>query len=59
MPRPTFFNLPAEKQEQVFRAAVEEFATHPYGAAAVNRIVARAGIAKGSFYQYLEDKGEP
>ncbi|RME81200.1 MAG: TetR/AcrR family transcriptional regulator [Caldilineae bacterium] len=56
MPKPTFFNLPAEKQEQIFRAAVAEFAAHPYAAAAINRIVARAGIAKGSFYQYFHDK---
>lgn len=56
MPKPTFFNLPAEKREQVFRAAVAEFAAQPYAAAAVNRIVARAGIAKGSFYQYFYGK---
>ena len=56
MPKPTFFNLPAEKQEQIFRAAVAEFAAYPYAAAAVHRIVTRAGIAKGSFYPYFHGK---
>ncbi len=56
MPKETFFNLPPDKREMVFQAAVEEFAAHPYPQASVNRIVGRAGIAKGSFYQYFEDK---
>ncbi len=58
MPKQTFFNLPEEKREQVFRAAVAEFAAYPYPAASINRIVTRAGIAKGSFYQYFDDKGD-
>ena len=56
MPKDTFFNLPEEKREQVFRAAVDEFAAHPFEQASINRIVRRAGIAKGSFYQYFGDK---
>jgi len=56
MPKETFFNLPEDKRTQVFQAAVEEFAAHPFAQASVNRIVARAGIAKGSFYQYFENK---
>lgn len=56
MPKETFFNLPEEKQNLICEAALEEFATHPFRHASVNRIVRRAGIAKGSFYQYFEDK---
>ncbi len=56
MPKETFFNLPAEKRDAICETAVTEFAAHPYEQASVNRIVAQAGIAKGSFYQYFENK---
>jgi AcrR family transcriptional regulator len=56
MPKPTFFNLPAEKRETIFNAAVEEFAQYGLENASTNRIVKNSGIAKGSFYQYFEDK---
>lgn len=58
MPKETFFNLPEEKQNMICAAALEEFATHPFRHASVNRIVRHAGIAKGSFYQYFEDKAD-
>ncbi len=56
MPKTTFFNLPEEKRQAILDAALEEFAAYSYEQASVNRIVARSGIAKGSFYQYFEDK---
>jgi len=56
MPKETFFNLPAKKREVIENAAIDEFAKHGYGNASINRIVSAAGIAKGSFYQYFEDK---
>jgi AcrR family transcriptional regulator len=56
MPKETFFNLPEEKRERVMEAAIAEFATHPYHQARVTAIAEEAGIAKGSFYQYFEDK---
>ncbi len=56
MPNTTFFNLPAEKREQITAIAITEFAEHPYRAASISRIVAQAGIAKGSFYQYFASK---
>ena len=37
-------------------AAVEEFAENGLENASTNRIVKNSGIAKGSFYQYFEDK---
>lgn len=56
MPKDTFFNLPKEKRELITRIAIEEFGNHEYAEVSISRIVARAGIAKGSFYQYFEDK---
>lgn len=56
MPKQTFLNLPEEKRETIMNAAVEEFAEYGLENASVNRIVKNSGIAKGSFYQYFEDK---
>ncbi len=56
MPKQTFLNLPEEKQNWIIDCAVEEFAQNGYAVASISRIVAAAGIAKGSFYQYFEDK---
>ena len=58
MPKPTFFNLPDEKRQAILDLAIAEFAQHDYKNASISRIVAQAGIAKGSFYQYFEDKQE-
>ena len=35
---------------------MKEFAEHPYEQASLSRIVENCGIAKGSMYQYFEDK---
>ncbi len=56
MPKQTFINLPEEKRETIMNAAVEEFAEYGLENASTNRIVKNSGIAKGSFYQYFEDK---
>jgi AcrR family transcriptional regulator len=56
MPKETFFNLPEEKRDLICQVAIGEFAAYPYARASINRIVAGAGIAKGSFYQYFENK---
>ncbi|MDP2872922.1 MAG: TetR/AcrR family transcriptional regulator [Bacillota bacterium] len=56
MPKPTFFNLPEEKRQRIVELATDEFAANLYHAASLSRIVERAGIAKGSIYQYFEDK---
>ena len=58
MPTQTFWNLPAEKRERLIDIAVEEFANNDYDNASISRIVARAEIAKGSIYQYFDDKKE-
>jgi AcrR family transcriptional regulator len=56
MPKQTFFNLPHEKRETIMNAAIDEFAEYGLENASTNRIVKNSGIAKGSFYQYFEDK---
>lgn len=58
MPKSTFFNLPEEKRDQIVQVALEEFADHDYASVSISRIVARAGIAKGSFYQYFAGKAD-
>ena len=52
----TFRQLPPDKQERVLDAALAEFAEQGYQAASLNRLVAQAGIAKGSLYQYFPNK---
>jgi AcrR family transcriptional regulator len=56
MPKQTFLNLPEEKRHTIIDAAINEFAQYGLENASTNRIVANSGIAKGSFYQYFEDK---
>ena len=56
MPKQTFFNLTEEKRKMIIDTALDEFGSLPYSKASLSRIVARAGIAKGSMYQYFEDK---
>lgn len=56
MPKETFFNLPENKRHQIIDIAVAEFAENPYVVASISDIVRKAGIAKGSFYQYFVDK---
>ena len=58
MPYPTFFNLPEEKRQKILDCAIDEFAHNDYDGASISRIVARAGIAKGSLYQYFQDKSD-
>jgi AcrR family transcriptional regulator len=58
MPTQTFLNLPTQKREAFTRLALLEFADHDYANASLTKIVTRAGIAKGSVYQYFADKQE-
>lgn len=56
MPKATFINLSEEKRNKFIEIALEEFALNDYESASVSKIVAKTGIAKGSLYQYFEDK---
>jgi len=58
MPKPTFHNLPDDKRERIIEIAIDEFSTYSYAEVSISRIVARADIAKGSFYQYFENKAD-
>ncbi|RCW57383.1 TetR/AcrR family transcriptional regulator [Halanaerobium sp. ST460_2HS_T2] len=56
MPKQTFFNLNSSKQNRIIDAAIAEFGTHPYLKTSINRIIKKADISKGSFYQYFNNK---
>ncbi len=56
MPKNTFHNLPEEKRHVILDVAIDEFSQKDFSAVSITHIVSRAGIAKGSFYQYFEDK---
>lgn len=58
MPRDTFFNLPEDKRKRILQAAVREFADKGYVEGSVRNIALAAEVAKGSMYQYFEDKKE-
>jgi AcrR family transcriptional regulator len=58
VPKDTFYNLPADKRDLICQVAIAEFAEYEYELASINRIVNKAGISKGSFYQYFENKKE-
>ena len=56
MPKDTFLNLPDEKRQAILDVAIDEFSSKDFNAVSITHLVDRAGIAKGSFYQYFEDK---
>ena len=56
MPKQTFYKLPQEKQARILAAAKREFTQVRYSDASINQIIREAGIPRGSFYQYFEDK---
>ena len=58
MPRPRFDKLEPRKQQRILRAAADEFGEHGYRQASLNRILAAAGISKGAFYYYFDDKAD-
>ncbi|MFR1776505.1 MAG: TetR family transcriptional regulator [Clostridia bacterium] len=56
MPTSTFFNLPEDKKNKILKAANKEFERVPIEQVSIKNIVESAEIARGSFYQYFEDK---
>ena len=52
----TFLRLPEEKRTRFLDAAWEEFTRVSFAEASTNQIVRRAGVPRGSFYQYFRDK---
>ena len=58
MPKDMFSHIPIEKQKMFLNVAIEEFTTKSFEQVSVNSIVKNAGISRGSFYTYFEDKDE-
>ena len=56
MPTQTFLNLPREKRERILNAAIEEFGQRNVQEANLANIISAAGISRGSWYQYFENK---
>jgi AcrR family transcriptional regulator len=56
MPRATWTNLDADRRERVLHAAMAEFGRHGYSGGSLNVIARDAGVAKGSLFQYFDDK---
>lgn len=58
MPRERYETMDAEKKARLLKAAAKEFAAHGYELASINTILDDAGLSKGSFYYYFEDKAD-
>jgi len=56
VPKQTFYNLTLDKRTKIEQAALDEFVEYGFDNSNISRIVAQSKIAKGSFYQYFEDK---
>jgi len=56
VPRSRFHTLPPERQEAILGAALEEFSAHGFTGASLNRIIAAAGVSKGSLYYCFDGK---
>jgi len=58
LPKETFFNLNKEKKKKIIDSSVLEFANNSFDEAKLSSIIKAAGIPRGSFYQYFEDKSD-
>ena len=56
MPSDTFLRLNDEKKKKLIDASFKEFSLNNFNDASINRIIKEAGISRGSFYMYFEDK---
>ncbi len=56
MPSSTFLNLNKKKQDLFLKASFQEFSAHDYNSASISEMVRVLNIAKGSVYQYFENK---
>lgn len=53
-----FNHLPVEKKDRITEAFISEFAKKGFRAASMNKIVERAGISKGSLFNYFNSKNQ-
>lgn len=58
MPTATWEGLPAARRQAVIAAAEQEFAARGFSGGSLNVIARNAGVAKGSLFQYFQDKTE-
>ena len=56
MPTETWTRLPEPRRAAVLAAAEAEFAAHGFSRGSLNVIAREAGVAKGSLFQYFDDK---
>lgn len=56
MPTATWERLPPEKRDAIVAAAEAEFAARGFSRGSLNVVAREAGIAKGSLFQYFDDK---
>ncbi len=56
LPKDTFSKLPPDKRSKIEATLVREFAAKGYQKASLNTVVSALGIAKGSLYQYFDNK---
>jgi AcrR family transcriptional regulator len=56
MPRSTWLNLDDRRRSRVLGAAMAEFGRRGYSGGSLNVIARDAGVAKGSLFQYFDDK---
>lgn len=45
-----------KRNNELIRAALDEFSIHSYENASLNKIIKNAGISKGLFYYHFDDK---
>jgi len=56
MPSDTFLRLNDDKKKKLLEASFKEFSFNNFNDVSINRIIKEAGISRGSFYMYFEDK---
>ncbi|MGL4108451.1 TetR/AcrR family transcriptional regulator [Clostridium sp. LP20] len=49
-------NIPKDKEERIFKAAIDEFTKEGYKNASTNNIVKESGISKGALFKYFGNK---
>lgn len=56
MPKTTFFNLAEEKRNLITDTLIKHFSQKPYHEVDISAVAKECGVAKGSMYQYFENK---
>lgn len=58
MPRQRFYNLAPADRQRLLDVATRHFARRGFERASLNEILVEAGISKGSYYYYFDDKDD-